>query len=116
MDKIILEKGTEIRNDFSSQLKYNKKISLNNNINNINLISNNNTNNSNNNNLDISSNDYIIKTQNEIKNNFLKLIEFYTLLSQKLVKIRDKNDISFQKNVIFKEKLFNELKKNNALT
>ena len=116
MDKIILEKGTEIRNDFSAQLKYNKKISLNNNINNINLNSNNNTNNSNSNNFDTPSNDYIIKTQTEIKNNFLKLIEFYTLLSQKLLKIRDKNDISFQKNLIFKEKLFNELKKNNALT
>ena len=115
MDKIILEKGTEIRNDFNIQLKNNKKITLSNNINSTNLTSNNNTNNSNNN-LDISTNDNIIKVQIEIKNNLIKLIDFYSLLSQKLTKIKEKNDISFEKNVIFKEKLFTELKKNNSLT
>ena len=54
--------------------------------------------------------------QNEIKNNFIKLIEFYSLLSQKMVKISDKNLSAYNKNVIYKEKLFTELKKNNALT
>ena len=112
MDKIILEKGTEIRNDFNTQLKNSKKISLNYNINNINLNSANNTNNKNIDNYD----ENIIKMQNEIKNNFIKLIEFYSLLSQKMVKIRDKNFSAYNKNVIYKEKLFTELKKNNALT
>ena len=112
MDKIILEKGTEIRNDFNTQLKNSKKISLNYNINNINLNSANNTNNKNIDNFD----ENIIKMQNEIKNNFIKLIEFYSLLSQKMVKIRDKNLSAYNKNVIYKEKLFTELKKNNALT
>ena len=112
MDKIILEKGTEIRNDFNTQLKNSKKISLNYNINNINLNSANNTNNKNIDNFD----ENIIKMQNEIKNNFIKLIEFYSLLSQKMVKIRDKNFSAYNKNVIYKEKLFTELKKNNALT
>ena len=117
MDKIILQKGTEIRNDFNTQLKNNKKISLNNNINNTNLNSASNTNSSSNNkNSDNLDSDNIIKTQIEIKNNFIKLIEFYSLLSQKLVKIRDKNISSFNKNFIYKEKLFNELKKNNSLT
>ena len=115
MDKIILEKGTEIRNSFNNQLKSNKKVNLNNNINSTNLSSNN-TNNSNTNNLDVSNNDNIVKVQTDIKNNFIKLIEFYSLLGQKLLKIRDKNDMSFKKNVIFKEQLFTELKKNNALT
>ena len=113
MDKVILEKGTEIRNDFNTQLKNGKKISLNYNINNTNLISTNNTNNKNTNNLD---NETVIKSQIEIKNNFIKLIEFYSLLSQKMVKIRDKNINSYNKNVIYKEKLFTELKKNNSLT
>ena len=115
MDKTILEKGTEIRNSFNNQLKNNKKLALNNNINITNLSSNN-TNSSNTNNLDISNTDNIVKIQTDIKNNFIKLIEFYSLLSQKLLKIRDKNNISFKKNVIFKEQLFTELKKNNALT
>ena len=113
MDKIILEKGTEIRNDFNSQLKNNKKISLNNNINNTNIISNNNNTK---NNIDIPTSNNIIQIQAELKNNFIKLIEFYSLLSQKLVKIREKNNILFNKNVIYKEKLFTELKINNALT
>ena len=118
IDKIILEKGTEIRNDFNSQLKNNKKIALNSNINNINLNSNNNTNssNSNKNNLDSTESDNTDILQSEIKNTFIKLIEFYSLLSRKLLKIRDKNEISLKKNAIYKEKLFNELKKNNSLT
>ena len=113
MDKIILEKGTEIRNDFNSQLKNTKKISLNYNINNINL---NNTNNTNNKIISNIDNENIIKMQTEIKNNFIKLIEFYSLLSHKMVKIRAKNISAYDKNVIYKEKLFTELKKNNALT
>ena len=73
MDKIILEKGTEIRNDFNSQLKNNKKIALNSNINNINLNSNNNTNssNSNKNNLDSTESDNTDILQSEIKNTFI---------------------------------------------
>ena len=121
MDKIILEKGTEIRNNFNIQLKNaknnNNKIFLNNlNINNNNSV-NNNTNSSNNNLSNSLDNDNIIvRTQNEIKNNFIKLIDFYSLLSHKLFKINDKNNSYNQKNIIYKEKLFNELKKNNALT
>ena len=113
MDKIILEKGTEIRNDFNIQFKNSKNNSF------LNNKSVNNTNNSNNNinsSNSLDNDNMIIKTQKEIKNNIIKLIDFYSLLSHKLFKISDKNNNSNKKNIIFKEKLFTELKKNNLLT
>ena len=94
IDKIILEKGTEIRNDFNIQLKniQNEGMENDNNIDNIN------------------------KWQLDIKNNFIKLIDFYSLLSNKILKIDKKNINLNNKSIIYKEKLFSELKKNNVLT
>ena len=92
MDKIILEKSNEIRNDFNIQLK-NKNKNINED-----LISDNNL-------------DYVNKTQLEIKNNVINLIDFYSLLSQKLFKVNKKNINLNNKNIIYKEKLFTELKK-----
>ena len=54
--------------------------------------------------------------QMDIKNNFMKIIEFYNLLSGNLIKICKKNENFAKKYSIYKEKLFNELKKNNLLT
>ena len=54
--------------------------------------------------------------QSEIKNNYLKLIDFYFLLSNKILKMNKKNIKLNKKCNINKEKLFNELKKNNVLT
>jgi len=87
IDKNILEKGTEIRNDFNNQL------------NNENAL-----------------NQDIDKNQIQIKENFVKLIDFYCLLCQKLLKLHQKNIFLNKKSNIYKEKLFNELKKNNILT
>ena len=97
MDKIILEKSNEIRNDFNIQLK-NKNKNINED-----LINDNNL-------------DYVNKIQLEIKNNVINLIDFYSLLSQKLFKVNKKNINLNNKNIIYKEKLFTELKKNNILT
>ena len=88
IDKIILEKGTEIRNDFNSHINNNDSI----------------------------LNHSIEENQLEIKNTIIKLIDFYSLLSHKLYKINKKNIFLNQKNNIYKEKLFTELKKNNILT
>ena len=95
IDKIIFEKNNEIRNDFNTQLK-NKNI-------NENLTSDNNS-------------DYINKTQSEIKNNFINLIDFYSLLNHKILKLNKKNINLGEKSMIYKGKLFTELKKNNVLT
>ena len=54
--------------------------------------------------------------QMDVKNNFMKLIEFYNLLCGNLMKICKKNENFVKKYSIYKEKLFNELKKNNLLT
>ena len=94
IDKIILEKGTEIRNDFNIQL--------------INIQNENTTNDN--------ITDYINKTQLDIKNNFVKLIDFYSLLNNKILKLNKKNFNLNTKNIIYKEQLFSELKKNNVLT
>ena len=53
--------------------------------------------------------------QMDVKNNFMKLIEFYNLLSGNLMKICKKIENIVKKSSIYKEKLFNELKKNNLL-
>ena len=74
LDKIILEKGNEIGNDFNIQIKNKNKYD----IYEKNKISNNNI-------------DYIDKAQLEIKNNIIKLMDFYTLLSHKILKINQKN-------------------------
>ena len=86
IDKNILEKGTEIRNDFNSQLNNDKNEK---------------------------ESDTL---QLHIKNNCLKLIEFYSLLSNKLFKLHQKNITLNKKGNVYKEKLFTELKKNNILT
>ena len=84
IDKIILEKSNEIRNDFNMQLN-NKNI-------------NENLTNSDNN------EDFINKTQLEIKNNFTNLIDFYSLLNHKVLKINKKNLNLAEKSMIYKEK------------
>ena len=86
IDKNILEKGTEIRNDFNLQLNNDKN-----------------------------EKDNDIMQQN-IKNNYIKLIDFYSLLSNKLFKLHKKNITLNKKSNVYKEKLFTELKKNNILT
>ena len=128
IDHIILEKGAELRNDFHSQLKryqdkYNNHKTVNSLNNKIysenNYYFNHNSNTpflektlkySNTNNL----NNYL--TQEDIKNNCIKLIEFYSLLNLKLKKIYPKNSEITQKLLIFKELLSSELRKKNIIT
>ena len=128
IDHIILEKGAELRNDFHSQLKryqdkYNNHKTVNSLNNKIysenNYYFNHNSNTpflektlkySNANNL----NNYL--TQEDIKNNCIKLIEFYSLLNLKLKKIYPKNSEITQKLLIFKELLSSELRKKNIIT
>ena len=128
IDHIILEKGAELRNDFHSQLKrYQDKYnnhktfnSLNNKIYSENNYYFNHKSNtpflektlkySNTNNL----NNYL--TQEDVKNNCIKLIEFYSLLNLKLKKIYPKNSEITQKLLIFKELLSSELRKKNIIT
>ena len=55
-------------------------------------------------------------TQEDIKNNCIKLIEFYSLLNLKLKKIYPKNSEITQKLLIFKELLSSELRKKNIIT
>ena len=165
IDRIILEKGAELRNDFHLQLKQN---TINNNhMNhrkniNKNKFNNNNINkfNNNNNREDISQTNSEIQNNNEynnkndgnngilggthfnmdtprtekmsqysstqslnytlnqeiVKNNCLKLIEFYSLLNYKLKKISPKNIEIKNKLLIFKELFSNEIKKSNQIT
>ena len=140
IDRIILEKGAELRNDFHTQIKqlsiknnYHKNISsLNDNDysdqnQNLNFI----TNLTNNQNINYNSrtpisqklmkysnnkslNNYL--TQEDVKNNCIKLIDFYSLLNFKLKKICPKNAEITQKLMIFKELLSSELKKKNIIT
>ena len=140
IDRIILEKGAELRNDFHTQIKqlsiknnYHKNISsLNDNDysdenQNLNFI----TELTNNQNINYNSrtpiqqkaikysnnkslNNYL--TQEDVKNNCIKLIDFYSLLNFKLKKICPKNAEITQKLMIFKELLSSELKKKNTIT
>ena len=162
IDRIILEKGAELRNDFHLQLKQNN--ANNNYINhhkNINSINNNN--NKGNNNKEESQTNSEIQNYNDysnnyqkndsnngiiggthfnmdtprtekmsqysstqslnstlnqenVKNNCLKLIEFYSLLNFKLKKINPKNLEIKKKLLIFKELFSNEIKKSNKIT
>ena len=158
IDKVILEKGAELRNDFIIQLKpYIKfKNPHNKNINNFkekynNLINNEELNQINNefqqnmDNININhkkdnngllgnTNFYLDTPQTEkksqllsyqnknnsinqenVKNNIVKLIEFYSLLNYKLKKLSLKNVENKKKSIIFKELFSNQIKKNNKL-
>ena len=138
IDRIILEKGAELRNDFHSQIKQyqirnNNHRAINSlNTNNNYLEQNQNLNFISNNSNDIynykrpfedkspknsnkkSLNSYL--TQEDVKNNCVRLIEFYSLLNLKLKKIYPKNSEITQKLIIFKELLSSELKKKNIIT
>ena len=88
----IIEKNKQIKNDFGAQLKDNK-----------------NNNNPSENGIDNNIN------QLEIKNNLIKLIDYYALLNHKLLIVHKKNIYINKKCNIYREKLSNELKKNNIL-
>ena len=97
IDKELLGKREEINNIFQTQNQNNYLKNNNNGIINDEKINNN-------------------LTQEDLKNNFIKLIDFYSLLTERLLQLQKKtNDLS-KKSIIYKEKLFNELKKNNHLT
>ena len=139
IDKIILEKGAELRSDFHMQLKIN---TINNNYNYINHHKNENINKFYNNQKNDNNNGIIggthfimdtprtekmsqysstqslnnILTQENLKNNCLKLIEFYSLLNLKLKKTHPKNWDIQKKLIIFKELFSTELKKGNKIT
>ena len=166
IDRMILEKGAKLRNNFHIQLKQNPP--NNNNIihhnKNINTINNNKNNNKINlnkeennqnysefQNINDSSNNYFLKNDNNngivgsnhfnmgtprtekmsqysssqslnnaliqenIANNCIKLIEFYSLLNFKLKKIYPKNLEIKKKLLIFKELFSTELKKSNKI-
>ena len=138
IDRIILDKGAELRNEFQNQIRQNhlksnnhktiNSLSNNDYLNkNYNLISNitNNTKNINYNsrtpyaekNSRYSNsqclNNYL--TQEDVKNNCIKLIEFYSLLNLKLKKIFPKNAEIKQKLIIFEELLSSEIKKKNLI-
>jgi hypothetical protein len=128
IDKLILEKGAELRNDFIIQLK-GKNINHHKNINSLNYKSNKQN----------ILNDYDDSGRNEkletphtekiqqkffmkneltqecIKNNCLRLIEFYSLLNLKLNKFNLKNEGLKKKSLIFKELFSYELKKNKKM-
>ena len=87
----IIEKNKQIKNDFGTQLKDNKNINP--------------SENGIDNNID----------QLEIKNNLIKLIDYYALLNHKLLIVHKKNIYINKKCNIYREKLSNELKKNNIL-
>ena len=138
IDRIILDKGAELRNEFQNQIKQNQLKS--NNHKTINSIGNNDylnqnynlksniTNNTKNINYNSrtpyaeknskysksqSLNNYL--TQEDVKNNCVKLIEFYSLLNLKLKKIFPKNAEIKQKLIIFKELFSSEIKKKNLI-
>ena len=128
VDKLILEKGAELRNDFINQLK-SKYINHHKNINSLNYKSNNQNilnefnDSGHNEKLDTPhtekmQQDFCIQnelTQECIKNNCLRLLEFYSLLNQKLSKFNSKNEDIKKKSLIFKELLTYEFKKNKKI-
>ena len=128
IDKLILEKGAELRNDFIMQLK-GKNINHHKNINSLNYKSNNQNilndfdDSSHREKLDTPhtekiQQDFIMKNelnQECIKNNCLRLIEFYSLLNQKLNKFNSKNEDIKKKSLIFKELFSYEIKKNKNM-
>ena len=90
IDFNIYEKNKNIKNDFNLQLKDKKD--------------NNKTN-------DNVTNDITTINQLDIKNNYIKLIDYYSLINHKLLKLHNKNILLEKKCNIFREKLFHELKK-----
>lgn len=135
IDHIILEKGAELRNDFILQMKsYNN---LNNKIkeNDILINQNNNENKNDSNNPIIGMTHFDIETpktekisqysstqslnngltQDNVKSNCLKLIQFYSLLNLKLNRISKKNVEIKKKLFIIKELISNEIKKSDKI-
>ena len=137
IDHIILEKGAELRNDFILQMK-----SYNNNLNNkitekdilINQNENKELKNDSNNpiigmthfDIDTPKTEKISQysstqslnnalTQDNVKNNCLKLIQFYSLLNLKLNRISKKNVEIKKKLFIIKELISNEIKKSDKI-
>ena len=127
IDHIILEKGAELRNDFLSQLKrYQGKFNNHKTVNffNNNAYSENNYYYNHNSNTPYvektlkysKSNDLnFYLTKEDLKNNCIKLIEFYSLLNLKLKKIYPKNSEIIQKLLIFKELKLTEKRKKNII-
>ena len=140
IDRIILDKGAELRNEFQNQikqthLKTNNHKTINSLSNNDYLSQNQNYNFISNIPNDIKNINYNSRTpyaeknskyssshslnnyltQEDIKNNCVKLIEFYSLLNLKLKKIFPKNAEIKQKLIIFKELLSSEIKKQNLI-
>jgi hypothetical protein len=150
IDRIILEKGAELRSEFISQIKQCNSNSINiphKNIKSFNNKSNNLLNNEENNdyinsqkddfgnngiiggsyfNLDTPRTEkisqysspqilYNLLTQENLKNNCIKLIEFYSLLNYKLKQINAKNGKINKKLLILKELYSSELKKDNII-
>ena len=150
IDRIILDKGAELRNDFINQIKQCNSSSINIQHKNIKsfISKNNNLLNSEDNNdyissqkEDYSNNEIIggsylnldtprtekmsqyssppilnnLITQENIKNNCLKLFEFYSLLNYKLKQLNAKNRKINKKLLILKELYTTELKKSNII-
>ena len=150
IDRIILDKGAELRNEFINQIKQCNLNSINiqhKNIKSFNAKNNNILNNEENNeNINIQKNDYNnneiiggsyfnmdtprtekilqyssppilnnLLTQENLKNNCIKLFEFYSLLNYKLKQINAKNGKIYKKLLILKELYLSELKKNNII-
>ena len=136
IDRIILDKGAELRNNFQIQIKqYSGRYKNHRTINNLNNNSNNFDQNQNydyypnflNYNSRTPYNEKTSKyansqglnnnlTQEDVKNNCIRLIEFYSLLNIKLKKIFPKNEENTQKLIIFKELLSHESKKRNLIS
>ena len=55
-------------------------------------------------------------TQEDLKNNILNLLDFYSLLKKKIIMLKDNINKNKQKLIIKKEKFNHQLKKNNRLT
>ena len=55
-------------------------------------------------------------SQEELRNNILNLLDFYSLLKRKFDMVKENNKLNNQKLVIKKEKFNHQLKKNNRLT
>ena len=150
IDRIILDKGAELRNEFINQIKQCNLNSINiqhKNIKSFNAKNNNILNNEENNeNINIQKDDYSnneiiggsyfnmdtprtekmsqyssppilnnLLTQENLKNNCIKLFEFYSLLNYKLKQINAKNGKIYKKLLILKELYSSELKKNNII-
>ena len=63
----------------------------------------------------INNNDDIDSVQNKVKNNILKLIEFFDLLNKKISLVAKKNKNCINRCLMYKEKLYNEKKVKNIL-